>query len=147
LGENFGREFDRRPFSARRSQKILKKIADIEALDPRRRHKLRIAVKKLRYACEFFAGLFDGRKQAVQRKRLGKVLRDLQAALGTLNDTEVHRRLATAIAHPRKQSRKQSEKALAMGYIAGQEQQRVASCIAVVKKAGGRLSDATKFWK
>ena len=53
---------------AKRTKKILKKLEDIEALDAQRRHKLRISVKKLRYACEFFAGLFDGRKQATQRK-------------------------------------------------------------------------------
>jgi CHAD domain-containing protein len=46
----------------------LKKLEDIQGLDAQRRHKLRISVKKLRYACEFFAGLFDGRKQATQRK-------------------------------------------------------------------------------
>jgi CHAD domain-containing protein len=40
---------------AKRSKKILKKIAHIEALNARGRHKLRIAVKKLRYACEFFS--------------------------------------------------------------------------------------------
>jgi triphosphatase len=43
---------------------VLKKISDqiekIEELDLEHRHKLRIAVKKLRYACDFFAGVFDG---------------------------------------------------------------------------------------
>jgi len=61
---------------AKRTKKILKKLEDIEALDAQRRHKLRISVKKLRYACEFFAGLFDGRKQATQRKYFAKTLKN-----------------------------------------------------------------------
>src|SRR5215472_16027757 len=131
----------------KRSKKILKKIANIEALDTRQRHKLRIAVKKLRYACEFFAGLFDSRKQTIGRKRLMNILKSLQGSLGTLNDFEVHKRLAVTIAHPRKRSRKQAEKALAMGFIAGQEQQQAASCINAAEKTGKQLSNSAKFWQ
>src|SRR5215469_2455169 len=71
---------------AKRTKKILKQLKDIEALDAQRRHKLRISVKKLRYACEFFAGLFDNRKQTAQRKHFAKTLKDLQGSLGNLND-------------------------------------------------------------
>jgi triphosphatase len=132
---------------AKRSKKILKKIADIEALDARGRHKLRIAVKKLRYACEFFSGLFDGRKRRAQRTRLGRLLKSLQGALGTLNDFEVHRRLAATVAHRRKRSPEQAEKALAMGFITGQEQQQTTDHIAAVNEIGARLSETPKFWK
>jgi CHAD domain-containing protein len=66
---------------AKRTKKILKKLEDIEALDAQRRHKLRISVKKLRYACEFFAGLFDGQKQATRRKYFAKTLKNLQGSL------------------------------------------------------------------
>src|SRR5215469_4257565 len=131
----------------KRSKKISKKVEDIEALDARQRHKLRIAVKKLRYACEFFAGLFDRRKQIRGRKQLSSILKTLQGSLGTLNDIEVHKRLAVMIAHSRKRARKQAEKALAMGFIAGQEQREIASCLAAAEKAGGQLSNSAKFWK
>jgi CHAD domain-containing protein len=47
----------------KRLKTILKKAHRIERLGPRRRHKLRIAVKKLRYATAFFAGLFHGGKR------------------------------------------------------------------------------------
>ena len=106
-----------------------------------------ISVKKLRYACEFFAGLFDGRKQATQRKYFAKTLKNLQGSLGNLNDIEVHKRLATTIAHPRKRSRKQLVEVLAMGFIAGQEHQQIASCITAAEKAGKQLSDLQKFWR
>ena len=132
---------------AKRIQKILKRLEKIEDLDAPRRHKLRILVKKLRYACQFFASLFDGRKQAIQRKRFSKILKNLQGSLGILNDIEVHKRLAAAVAHPRKRSRKQAVKALAMGFIAGQEHPQIASCIAEAEKAGEQLSDLPKFWK
>ena len=74
----------------KRAKKISKKVEDIEALDARQRHKLRIAVKKLRYACEFFAGLFESRKQTNERKRFAGILKRLQGSLGALNDIEVH---------------------------------------------------------
>ena len=130
-----------------RSKKISKRLEEIEGLDARQRHKLRVAVKKLRYACEFFAGLFDNRKRTRERSRLTAILKTLQGSLGALNDIEVHKRLAVMIAHPRKHTRKQAEKALAMGFIAGQEQQQIASRIAVTEKAGGKLPKSAKFWR
>ncbi len=132
---------------AKRTKKILKKLEDIEALDALCRHKLRISVKKLRYACEFFAGLFDSRKQATQRKHFAKTLKDLQGSLGNLNDIEVHKRLATTIAHSRKRSKKRTVEALAMGFIAGQEDQQIAICMAAAEKTGKQLSDLQKFWR
>jgi CHAD domain-containing protein len=110
----------------KRSKKISKRIEDIEALDTRRRHKARIAVKKLRYACEFFTGLFDGPKQISKRRRFASFLKSLQGSLGTLNDIE---------------------KAMTMGFIAGQEQQQIASCITAAEKTADQLSNSTKFWK
>jgi inorganic triphosphatase YgiF len=131
----------------KRSKKISRKVRGLEALGARQRHKLRIAVKKLRYACEFFAGLFDSRKQTKERKRFASILKRLQGSLGTLNDFEVHKRLAVTIAQPRKRSRKQGEKALAMGFITGQEQQQIASCIVAAEKTGKQLSSSAKFWQ
>jgi CHAD domain-containing protein len=131
---------------AKRTKKILKKLENVEALDARSRHKLRISVKKVRYSSEFFASLFENREQASQRQRFVKTLKNLQGSLGNLNDIEVHKRLAVTIAHPRKRSRRQAARALAMGFIAGQEDQQIASCVAAVEKAGERLSGLPKFW-
>src|SRR5262249_33869652 len=47
---------------ARRVRKVSRKAEKLAKLDPRQRHKLRIAIKKLRYAAEFFTSLFDVRK-------------------------------------------------------------------------------------
>ena len=52
---------------ARRAKKAIKKAKKLGELDARDRHKLRIAIKKLRYASEFFENLFPG---AQRKKRL-----------------------------------------------------------------------------
>ena len=131
----------------KRSKRISKKIEDIENLDTRQRHKARIAVQKLRYACEFFVGLFRWSQADQGAQALCKHSQELAGSLGRLNDIEVHKRLAATIAHPRKLSRKHAERALAMGFIAGQEQQQVASCIAIAEKTGKQLSSSAKFWQ
>jgi triphosphatase len=79
----------------RRARKIAKRVNKLEALDPRRRHKLRIAVKKMRYACEFFEVPIVrdvGKKRA---RKFDRSLKDLQRGLGKLNDMAVHARLAS----------------------------------------------------
>ncbi|MXO99154.1 CHAD domain-containing protein [Altererythrobacter xixiisoli] len=50
------------------------------------RHDLRKSAKKLRYAAEFFAGLYDRKKERRRRKRFISALADLQDELGALND-------------------------------------------------------------
>jgi CHAD domain-containing protein len=49
---------------------------------PVARHELRIAIKKLRYAAEFFASLYPGKSSAPYLAAMA----ELQQALGTLND-------------------------------------------------------------
>ena len=129
-----------------RTKKILKTARRIEKLGARRRHKLRIAVKKLRYACEFFAGLYPGAKREARRKRFYKTLKTLQGLLGTLNDFEVHRGMAARIARPRKDTTTQVRKALAMGFITGQEQKQLNSCLASIDEASARLAKLPPFW-
>ena len=135
----------------KRLKKIAKKITKLDALSPRDRHRLRIAAKKVRYAAEFFAGFFGGRKRTARRRRLNKILKQLQASLGMLNDIEAHKRLAeSVIGSDRRRGetvRKKAEKSFAMGFISGQEQKQVASCLAAAAKAGRRLADAKPFWR
>jgi inorganic triphosphatase YgiF len=57
------------------------------------RHRLRIEMKKLRYAAEFFATL-AARNRRRQQKLFTGHLRDLQELLGELNDFETRRQLA-----------------------------------------------------
>ena len=48
----------------KRAAKIVKKGKKLRELDAEKRHKLRIAAKKLRYGGEFFATLLPGKKSA-----------------------------------------------------------------------------------
>lgn len=57
------------------------------------RHRLRIEMKKLRYATEFFAGLAP-RHRRRERAAFTGHLRDLQERFGELNDLETRRQLA-----------------------------------------------------
>jgi CHAD domain-containing protein len=50
------------------------------------RHKLRIAAKRLRYATEFFAATFPGKKKAKRHEKSLASLKELQDSLGVLND-------------------------------------------------------------
>jgi CHAD domain-containing protein len=77
-----------------RHHDVLSAGEDFEALDARRRHKLRIQIKKLRYATEFFASLFGKRRLTPYLT----ALKTLQDRLGAGNDVEVARRLVLGLA-------------------------------------------------
>ncbi|MGE5768500.1 MAG: CHAD domain-containing protein, partial [Bacteroidota bacterium] len=70
---------------ARRHRQALKRGKGFAKLPTPERHELRIAVKKLRYATEFFRGLYPAKRS---RDYLA-ALRDLQESLGHLNDVAV----------------------------------------------------------
>jgi inorganic triphosphatase YgiF len=125
----------------RRARKIAKRVSRLEALDPRRRHKLRIAVKKTRYACEFFEVPIVrdvGKKRA---RKFDRSLKDLQGSLGKLNDIAVHARLASEFT----QSSKASQRAFAVGYLVGQESAASKRLLADATQAGKRMQKAVMF--
>lgn len=61
---------------------------------PEDRHRLRLDVKKLRYAAEFLSGLSARKAKLPRRDRFIAALKALQERLGDLNDAEDARRLA-----------------------------------------------------
>jgi inorganic triphosphatase YgiF len=71
---------------ARLRKRIKNKGADLRHRSVRGRHRLRIRAKRLRYATEFFAGTFPGEARAKRRTESLSALKDLQDALGGLND-------------------------------------------------------------
>ena len=103
---------------ARRTRKIVKRVRKLEQLDPLRRHKLRIAVKKVRYARQFFASLNpEGLRRKARRKR-DRALKGMQRALGSLNDMRSHHHLAKDFAGANAASRR----AFAIGHLTGREE-------------------------
>jgi triphosphatase len=75
---------------SRRTKKILKQGKHLAELDAQHLHKLRIRVKKLRYATEFFAGAFPSTKKSARRRTKFVVkLKAMQDSLGDINDIRV----------------------------------------------------------
>src|SRR5262249_11925869 len=75
---------------ARWRKKIVKKAKAFDQLDAGQCHKLRIAVKKFRYATEFVANVFPRRKSTSRRVAFLNAAKCIQDCLGTLNDVAVH---------------------------------------------------------
>jgi triphosphatase len=123
-----------------RTAKVTKKLRKLEKMKDRQRHKLRIAVKKLRYGVDFFESLFGA---ARRRKRFAAGLKDLQSALGRLNDIRVHRQFARKTVRGKRQL---SHGAYALGVLTGQERKAVQPCLDAAAKAGKKLRGLEPFW-
>ena len=128
----------------RRSQKVLKELAKLSELSPLKRHKLRIAVKKLRYATGFFESLFDEEKAV---KKFAAVLEDLQSSLGQLNDIRVHGLLAKEFAAPGRGTRRAAGEAFAMGELTGEERAKSRKLLKAAIRRGKRLKRCASFWE
>ena len=105
-----------RKFAGRRLQKraqmIERLVHEHGKMNAERRHELRIAFKKLRYALEFFAPILQRRRLLAYQASLSAI----QDLLGTLNDQVTASRLIKA-AHP-----KNDPDPLTRGWIAGRTQ-------------------------
>ena len=128
---------------ARRTKKALKKLRKLHRLTPPKRHKLRITIKKLRYACGYFESLFGARKAA---ERFSIALKELQSSLGQLNDIRIYSELARDYAAPPVATRGAAERAFAMGELIGSERAQSQRLLKAVKRRGGRLKHSTAFW-
>jgi inorganic triphosphatase YgiF len=120
-----------------RMKNIRKSGKDLHALSAHERHKLRIKIKKIRYALEFFDSLYAGK----ERRKLAfvsKSLEALQDALGSLNDFAAHRELTTesALHAPRAHRR---ARAFVAGVILGKEEEATKPILKTVNKAIKRL--------
>ena len=108
-------------------------------MDPRSRHRLRIGVKKVRYGREFLESLRLDDHRGTTSHNIDRALKDLQSALGDLNDITVHSRLAHGLARINSATRE----AYAIGYLTGQEDARSRRIFSEAIEAGKRLRHAT----
>jgi len=133
-----------------RRKKIYKRAGQLRKLSPQRRHKLRIQAKKVRYAAEFFASLFSGKKEEKRRKAFIAALERLQDALGELNDITVHEDLTVGLAQVRGVNGRgktvRPRKAFAAGQLSGYEQARMASVLRDAEDAARAFARAKPFW-
>ncbi|MGH6828193.1 MAG: CHAD domain-containing protein [Rhizomicrobium sp.] len=128
-----------------RARKMGKALARLPEMDERGRHKLRIAVKTLRYASQFFAALHANGKGSKRRRAFEARLKVLQSALGRLNDIRMHEDYA------RRQVGKGSDggsklRVFGLGFVTGHERQAVSSCLDAAIRAGKRLRRQRQFW-
>ena len=106
-------------------------------LSPRQRHKLRIKIKKIRYALDFFERLYadSDRKEIAQ---LSRRLKKIQSALGALNDFMAHRKIATKAALAAPQANRRAQ-AFASGFLVGQEHEAASGLLKAARNELQRL--------
>jgi triphosphatase len=105
-------------------------------LDAEARHRLRIAVKKLRYAVEFLAPLYARKPASAQRDRFVAALKALQDRLGDLNDAWTAEQLT---------ERMPARLRLALAAIHGEPAQK--RHVQAAEKAFRRAVAAAGYWR
>jgi triphosphatase len=128
---------------ARRSRRIRKKGRRISRMEIEERHDLRIAVKKLRYAAEFFAPVFAGARDKAA-KRAGKFIKALelmQERLGDLNDA------ATSATLSQRLDRTDPGQMRAARLLEHDDIGRAAEAMADARKAYAVFAKAKPFWE
>ena len=127
----------------RRWRRLRKNRKALEHMDARRRHRLRIQAKKLRYAVEFFASLFVSKRAAKRRKQLLPALERLQDGLGDLNDIAVDEE---RIREMSLRYRSNPNRVFAAGLLT-REEAKIGAAIAVARKAYADVAKVKPFWR
>jgi CHAD domain-containing protein len=139
-----------RPFAAdlfdRRIAKAKKRAKNIDKLGVHDRHKLRIAMKKLRYSIYFFESVFDGPKSKKTLLCYKDCLGRLQDSLGALNDIAVHQRMVTRLKTDI-EDRRSEPIAFAAGAVVGTERGETEKLLAAAERAARKLRRAGEFWR
>jgi CHAD domain-containing protein len=130
---------------AKRHKRIIKKAKRLRKLDARGQHKLRIAAKKLRYACDFFGDLFSGRKAKKRLSAFQDCLTILQDHLGALNDIKVDQKLAPKLVAGRPRTT-DPQQAFAAGFVTGQERAEIEPLLEAAEKAADKLAQIKPLW-
>jgi inorganic triphosphatase YgiF len=129
---------------ARRHRKVTRTGRRLVKGDPRHEsdhaelHRLRIEIKKLRYAAEFFAQLY-----ARKSKGYAAALAGLQALLGGLNDAATVERLCTELRHDGAGGLDAEALGLVRGWAAAGAQAHLAQ----FPDAWKQFREATPFWE
>jgi inorganic triphosphatase YgiF len=123
----------------RRARKLGRRLAEASPPD---RHRLRVQLKKLRYAAEFTACLHPGRRAERYAKRLAR----LQDLLGHLNDVaNAERQLAALL--PRLDAAAPAGAARAAGFVDGWLAHSAHAAAARLPERWERFEDAPRPWR
>ena len=126
----------------RRTKRIRKRARALAMLSPTERHRLRVAVKKLRYGTEFFSSLFA--KNERKRKMFTRRLEALQEQLGQLNDLSVQSRLAVELSAG--ESAEGPLRAATAAPAPTEDAERTGALLAKAARAAQRFQKAGEFW-
>jgi CHAD domain-containing protein len=102
------------------------------------RHRLRISLKKLRYAIDFLGSLF---REAEVDRYLRRVKR-LQDELGDANDVRVAKQLLTKL----ETARHSPERSRAAGFVLGWHSERIAARERALQKQFRKFRHLDRFW-
>ena len=130
---------------ARLDRKARKRAPDAVEGPPTARHELRIALKRLRYGCEFFRSLYASKEASKDAKRYVRRLARLQDLLGVQNDIDAAERLIQVLLD-RCAPERAVEFARAAGFIEGfgvREQERAMQKFA---ERWVRFEETPGFW-
>ncbi|KRQ91687.1 CYTH and CHAD domain-containing protein [Bradyrhizobium valentinum] len=107
----------------RRIRKAHKDAGKLQEMTAPERHKLRIRMKKIRYAAEFFESLFRSKGERKALARLSKHAKKIQDALGSLNDFIADRKMAAEAALQAPPQNRRA-RAFVSGIIVGREDEQ-----------------------
>jgi triphosphatase len=124
----------------RRLRKVRKRGKGFRYAGAKRQHKLRIALKELRYTIELLGSLFD--QQGVQR--FGKRLKTLQDSLGYANDVHIGRAVVDALCA---QAADRKACTAAGEHVLGWHEHAICAARRKVYKRLRRLKRAAPLWK
>jgi CHAD domain-containing protein len=131
----------------RRRRKLAQRGRHLDRLSPEERHRIRIEVKKLRYASEFFSDLLADRKHRKRHTSFIAALEDLQVFLGDLNDIQTGSEIAAELARPEVASSGGSDAPRTTAAYLDEQDKRTAALLTSAREAHQRLSGAKPFWK
>lgn len=128
---------------ARRTKRIWKKGRRISRMEVEERHRLRIAVKKLRYAGEFFSPVYAARDEKTGKRsaKFVKALELMQERLGDLNDAATTASLCMSL------DRADPGQLRAARLLEHDEVARAAEAMADARKAYAAFAKVKPFWE
>lgn len=123
----------------RLKRRALKRGKSLPDIPDEQRHELRIALKNLRYAAEFFGGLFGNRKEV---RNFIRIVAELQDDLGAHNDVSTAANLMASLGLP-----PSADSDFACGYLLGWYRRATTVADSSLKAKWKAFRIASVFWE